>query len=144
MSKRAGYTMEFLWQRIRPQLPKKKDQMNPSASRYTTLGGTKVFLEIGKTLERGAKFCFEPVLSPPELLTLVKKVAEEVDEGDRPRCITELVDVLEPSKKQGDVGQITTLVDFMVDQGPRVMLSDKEGLFCCYRRACLTKKQTRL
>ncbi|KAG0433001.1 hypothetical protein HPB47_020328 [Ixodes persulcatus] len=84
MNKRARDATEFLWQRIRPQLPKKKDLMTPSTGGYTTLGDAEIPPQIGKPLELGPKFCFEPVLSPPELVTLAKNVAEKAVEGDRP------------------------------------------------------------
>ncbi|XP_042149365.1 uncharacterized protein LOC121837684, partial [Ixodes scapularis] len=140
MNKRARDATEFLWQRIRPQLPKKTDLMTPSTRGYTTLGEAEIPPEIGKPLELGPMFCFEPVLSPPELVTLAKNVAEKATEGDRPRCIHECVEVLQSPRRRGQVCPITTLVDFMVDSDLRVMLSDKEGQFVVLPKGMFNEK----
>ncbi|XP_040062780.1 uncharacterized protein LOC120837464, partial [Ixodes scapularis] len=129
MNKKTRDATEFLWQTIRPHLPTKKHQTCPSAGSFTTLGAVKVPPDIGKQLELGPKFSFEPVLSPPELVTLAKNVADKAVEVDRPRCISECVDVLQPQRKRGQVGLFNTIVNFMVGKELRVMLSDKEGQF---------------
>ncbi|XP_040079191.1 uncharacterized protein LOC115318693, partial [Ixodes scapularis] len=129
MSKSAGDATEFLWQSIRPHLPTKKDKVPSQAGKFTILGDITIPPDVGKRLEVGPKFCYEPVLSPPELVTLAKKVAYRTVEEDRPRCISECVDNLQLPQKRGPVGPFRPLVEYMVTNGLRVLLSDKEGHF---------------
>ncbi|KAM7283947.1 uncharacterized protein ISCGN_001052, partial [Ixodes scapularis] len=131
MNNTAKDSTEFLWERIRPHLPTKKanEPVPSTVGLYTTLGEVRMPPDIGKRLGVGPKYCFEPVVSPPELITLAKQIAHRTVETDRPRCISECVDSLHPQQKKKPVGHFKPLVDFMGDNGLRVLLSDKEGQF---------------
>lgn len=67
---------EFLWRRVWPTLAReKRERVTPSVGRFTYLGDANVPAEYAKILELGPKFSLEPKLSPPELVTMARKVA---------------------------------------------------------------------
>ncbi|KAH6936738.1 hypothetical protein HPB50_021272 [Hyalomma asiaticum] len=82
---------EFLWNTVRPTLPKKKKKAQGPSAKVLSLDDT-VLPEVHlKTLGLGPKFCFEPTLGPPDILTVARSVTERVPEEERGSSIRCLV-----------------------------------------------------
>ncbi|KAH6926124.1 hypothetical protein HPB50_014917 [Hyalomma asiaticum] len=58
------------------------------------LGGAKLPDDVTELLKKGPKYASEPVLSPPEKITLSRDVSRRVSEDLRPGCLSECVDVV--------------------------------------------------
>lgn len=113
MSRNLNNVVEFLWQQVRPHLPK-KTKVAPTAGRFTTLGDVVIPPDLGNTLGLGPKFCTQPSLRPPELLTLARRVAVRTDEEDRPRCISESLECLLGVRRPQVLHQ-KPLIDYLID-----------------------------
>ncbi|KAL3199759.1 hypothetical protein MRX96_043794 [Rhipicephalus microplus] len=84
---------DWLWDNSRPHLPRPK-KPKPTDGKVITLGDCAIPKDYKKILGLGPKFCFEPSFTPPEKVALTKNLARRVLEEERPRFITECVDVL--------------------------------------------------
>ncbi|KAM7297296.1 uncharacterized protein ISCGN_022449 [Ixodes scapularis] len=85
---------------------------------------------VGQVLAKGPKFALQPDLKAPELVSLVRTVADRVGEEEKPRCVSEGVDCLVRSHgKNGRTVNLTSVVDSLVDLNLSVLVSDKEGSF---------------
>lgn len=122
---------EFLWNTLRPMLPKKKkkEAREPSA-KVISLDGIVLPEAHLKTLGLGPKFCFEPTLGYPEILAVARSVAERVPEGERGRCVAEGAGVVTTlSGSTGRKCKLNSLVDYMGSSSIRPLVADKEGSF---------------
>ncbi|KAH7965034.1 hypothetical protein HPB49_002884 [Dermacentor silvarum] len=120
---------DWLWDNTRPHLPRPKRQQ-PSDGRVVILGDTAIPEDYKRILALGPKFCFEPAFTPPEKVALVKSMARRVAEEERPRFITECVDVLSRTTTSDRKEQhVRKLVNFGIRNNLRFLTSDKEGCF---------------
>ncbi|KAG0412197.1 hypothetical protein HPB47_010677 [Ixodes persulcatus] len=84
---------EVLWNQVRPTLPTKK-KTNAKEGTVVVLGEQLIPEKHKLILQRGPKFCFEPVLNRVEKLRISRSVSRQVPEEEKPRCIAECVDVM--------------------------------------------------
>ncbi|KAH7948478.1 hypothetical protein HPB52_022988 [Rhipicephalus sanguineus] len=63
-----------------------------------TLGDLRLPSHVHHVLSQGLKFAVEPKISAPQLLAMVRKVADASQERDKDRCISEGVDILRRTK----------------------------------------------
>ncbi|KAG0422489.1 hypothetical protein HPB47_001693 [Ixodes persulcatus] len=94
----ASQTTEFIWQQTRMQLPPKKKNAAICMDSVTVLGGATLPEEIKDVLNKGPKYSFEPSTSRPELLAMVRRVANSAGEQNRERAIGDGVDCLKESE----------------------------------------------
>ncbi|KAG0419366.1 hypothetical protein HPB47_004160, partial [Ixodes persulcatus] len=129
--KAAEGVTEFLWQRTRPFLPKKERRSSADPCPVMTMGEPSALpAAVGQVLAKGPKFALQPDLKAPELVSLVRTVADRVGEEEKPRCVSEGVDCLVRSHgKNGRTVNLTSVVDSLVDLNLSVLVSDKEGSF---------------
>ncbi|KAH6942552.1 hypothetical protein HPB50_007855 [Hyalomma asiaticum] len=80
---------EFLWNTVRPTLPKKKKKAQGPSAEVLSLDDTVLPEAHLETLGLGPKFCFEPTLGPPDILAVARSVTEMVPEEERGRCVAE-------------------------------------------------------
>ncbi|KAG0432466.1 hypothetical protein HPB47_020818 [Ixodes persulcatus] len=92
--KLSSQTTGFLWQRARLYLPPKRKFAARSTDNFTLLGDATILAEVKDILEKGPKHSFEPSSIRHELLAMVHKVADQVNEHDRERAIGDCVDCL--------------------------------------------------
>ncbi|KAG0424028.1 hypothetical protein HPB47_000219, partial [Ixodes persulcatus] len=92
--KLASQTTEFLWQRARLNLPPKRKFAARATDNVTLLGDATIPADVKDILEKGPKHSFEPSSTRHELLAMVHKVADRVNEQDRERAIGDGVDCL--------------------------------------------------
>lgn len=142
MNRTLSNVTEFLWQQVRQNIPKKKKKPVTVAGRFTNLGDVVVPQSHQSTLDLGLKFCFQPNLRPPELLTLARKVAYKTDEKIRPRCLSECVEAISRSRKV-QTQDLRPLVKFLVDNQQRVLEADKEGSCVIMPEGMYNKKRLR-
>lgn len=127
--KTSDKVADWLWDNSRPHLPRPK-KPKPTDGKVITLGDCAIPKDYKKILGLGPKFCFEPSFTPPEKVALTKNLARRVLEEERPRFITECVDVLKrTSTTSGKQQHVRTLVDFGISNNLRFLTSDKEGCF---------------
>ncbi|KAG0433997.1 hypothetical protein HPB47_019423 [Ixodes persulcatus] len=96
--KLASQTTEFIWNQTRMQLPPKKKRAAICMDNVTVLGGATLPEEIKDVLNKGPKYSFEPSTSRPELLAMVRRVANSAGEQNRERAIGDGVDCLKESE----------------------------------------------
>ncbi|KAG0419431.1 hypothetical protein HPB47_004114 [Ixodes persulcatus] len=94
----ASQTTEFIWQQTRMQLPPKKKRAAVCMDNVSVLGGATLPDEIKDVLNKGPKYSFEPSTSRPELLAMVRRVANSAGEQSRERAIGDGVDCLKESR----------------------------------------------
>ncbi|KAH9364845.1 hypothetical protein HPB48_019549 [Haemaphysalis longicornis] len=75
-------TTEFLWQAVRPSLPR-KEKASPTQGRLQTLGEVQLPEHHLRELELGPKFCFEPRLLPVDKVALARGISRHAPEAER-------------------------------------------------------------
>lgn len=123
---------EFLWQRVRPGLPRRPRAPAQRQGGLTVLGDVQLPSEVSKILEKGPKYSLEPRLAPHELLAVVRRVSERADADDRDRCVLEGVDCLMRSSR-GSYSRggrsLGRVVSFLQENRLNLLQADKEGGF---------------
>lgn len=85
---------------------------------------------VTEILKEGPKFATEPVQKPPELLELVRHVAERANLPEEDRCVVEGVKCLSVHARNRRARlDLRPLKRHFVDNDLSLMLSDKEGGF---------------
>ncbi|KAH6931405.1 hypothetical protein HPB50_024267 [Hyalomma asiaticum] len=131
---------EFLWNTVRPTLPKKKTTQGPSA-KVLSLDDAVLPEAHLRTLGLGPKFCFEPTHGPPDILAVARSVTERVPEEERGRCVAEGAGVVnELKERHGGRSKVRSLVDFLTSSSIRCLVADKEGGFVVLHESTYTEK----
>ncbi|KAG0443099.1 hypothetical protein HPB47_015290, partial [Ixodes persulcatus] len=68
--------------------------LRDSTDNVTLLGGATLPTEVKEVLQKGPKFSFEPSTTRPELLAMVRRVADRAGEKHKERAIGDGVDFL--------------------------------------------------
>ncbi|XP_042150670.1 uncharacterized protein LOC121838462, partial [Ixodes scapularis] len=139
-SRTTAQATEFLWNQVRLTLPPKK-KSHPREGNVVVLGDIPVPEPHQNILKKGPKFCFEPTLKRVDKLVLPRFLSRNVPEEDKPRCITECVDVL--LKSEGSPKRSRSLdptINFLSSNNLNVMLSDKEGCFVVIPNGSFSEK----
>ncbi|KAH6925892.1 hypothetical protein HPB50_011750 [Hyalomma asiaticum] len=132
---------EFLWNTVRPTLPKKKKKAQGPSTKVLSLEDTVLPAAHLKTLGLGPKFCFEPTLGPPDILAVARSVTERVLEEERGRCVAEGAGVVnELKERRGGRSKVRSLVDFLTSSSIRCLVADKEGGFVVLHESTYTEK----
>ncbi|KAH6924010.1 hypothetical protein HPB50_010325 [Hyalomma asiaticum] len=132
---------EFLWNTVRPTLPKKKKTTQGPSAKVLSLDDTVLPEAHLRTLGLGPKFCFEPTLGPPDILAVARSVTERVPEEERGRCVAEGAGVVnELKERRGGRSKVRSLVDFLTSSSIRCLVADKEGGFVVLHESTYTEK----
>ncbi|XP_077498752.1 uncharacterized protein LOC144109846 [Amblyomma americanum] len=132
---------EFLWNNVRPRLPTKNKKSGLQEGKVFSFVDQQIPESISSVLKLGPKHAFEPTLDKAEKLTLSRSIAKKVEENDRPRCITECVEVLERTMtKAAKRNPVGTIAKWMCSKDLRVLLSDKEGCFTIFSESQFQEK----
>ncbi|KAH6942623.1 hypothetical protein HPB50_008537 [Hyalomma asiaticum] len=86
-SKTAEKTTEFLWARVRLQLPR-KEKARQTNGKVLVVGGARLPEDVTELLKKGPKHASKPVLLPPQKITLSRDVSRRVSEDLRPGCLS--------------------------------------------------------
>ncbi|KAH7956377.1 hypothetical protein HPB52_008709 [Rhipicephalus sanguineus] len=86
--------VEFLWNSVRPTLPRKKKCPAPKND-VVVLGGHTLPDRHRSILELGPKFCFEPQLTVLDKIALSRRISHRVPDQERPSCQKTLVSALD-------------------------------------------------
>lgn len=121
---------EFLWQATLPQLRARLPR-KPSRPRNVvhTVGDVHLPDDVHRVLSYGPKFAVEPKRTGPELLALVRSVADRAADSEREHCISEGVDVLNKSRPSRKRLPVSRAVTFLRDNHLSLVPADKEGGF---------------
>ncbi|KAG0436991.1 hypothetical protein HPB47_017663, partial [Ixodes persulcatus] len=131
---------EVLWNQVRPTLPTKK-KTNAKEGTVVVLGEQLIPEKHKLILQRGPKFCFEPVLNRVEKLRISRSVSRQVPEEEKPRCIAECVDVMASTEGRPTRSQaLGPVIEYLASHQLRALLSDKEGFFVIMPESMFSEK----
>ncbi|KAG0411847.1 hypothetical protein HPB47_011028 [Ixodes persulcatus] len=140
----AFQTGNFLWERLRIMLPKKKKQCAPAPCKVTLLGDATVPPEVKKVLEHGPKLCTQPRLNPIEKIALVRSLADHVVPEEKGRCLSEAVDALRlRTAVQRSGPRISCVVSYLQENNLKLLTGDKEGGFVVLPQALYDEKSSK-
>ncbi|KAG0415665.1 hypothetical protein HPB47_007165 [Ixodes persulcatus] len=128
--KLAAQSTEFLWQRARLRLPRNERKSEGSTDNVTLLGGATLPTEVKEVLQKGPKFSFEPSTTRPELLAMVRQVADRAGEQHKERAIGDGVDFLKDtvSHLPRTKPPFEKVVGFLKQNDLSLVQADKEGV----------------
>ncbi|KAM7303133.1 hypothetical protein ISCGN_018641 [Ixodes scapularis] len=125
----ASRITEVQWLQILATLPKKRECRSPEAQAVHVIGNTDVPDKAQRVLCLGPKFCNQPELSKPELLSMVRSTAARADAENVEGVIRDGVDCLRRSSKgTSSIGTEDT-ISALREANLKLLLSDKEGGF---------------
>lgn len=126
----AKFQADLLWHVTGKTHPRKKRPDPPKGTKICLVGCDQLPKPVTEVLDKGPKFSTEPKLKPPELLSLVRNVASKVIESEKEACIEEAVGCPPgPHRARRKDPIMNSVVDYLVWQDLRLMISDKEDGF---------------
>ncbi|KAG0423352.1 hypothetical protein HPB47_000868 [Ixodes persulcatus] len=125
----ASRITEVQWRQILATLPKKRDCRSPEGQAVHVIGNTDVPDKARRVLCLGPKFCNQPELSKPELLSMVRSTAARADVETVEGVIRDGVDCLRRSSKGISSIRTEDTICALREANLKLLLSDKEGGF---------------
>ncbi|KAM7301394.1 hypothetical protein ISCGN_016913 [Ixodes scapularis] len=110
-------------------LPKKRECCSPEGQAVHVIGNTDVPDKARRVLCLGPKFCNQPELSKPELLSMVRSTAARADAENVEGVIRDGVDCLRRSSKGTSSIRTEDTISALREANLKLLLSDKEGGF---------------
>ncbi|KAM7313816.1 uncharacterized protein ISCGN_003603 [Ixodes scapularis] len=125
----ASRITEVQWLQILATLPKKRECRSPEGQAVHVIGNTDVPDKARRVLCLGPKFCNQPELSKPELLSMVRSTAARADAENVEGVIRDGVDCLRRSSKCTSSIRTEDTISALREANLKLLLSDKEGGF---------------
>ncbi|CAN8005973.1 unnamed protein product, partial [Ixodes pacificus] len=125
----ASRITEVQWLQILATLPKKRECRSPEGQAVHVIGNTDVPDKARRVLCLGPKFCNQPELSKPELLSMVRSTAARADAENVEGVIRDGVDCLRRSSKGISSIRTEDTISALREANLKLLLSDKEGGF---------------
>lgn len=125
---------EFLWKQCLPVLLswKKRNRCGDEKNKnVTSLAKEPLPESVAKVLSCGPKFCVAPKEKPVRLVSMVRKIADNVVPGEKQRCISEGIECLMSRKEKAKRSDhsVQSTIEYLKRKELALLTADKEGGF---------------